>query len=121
MNNNRVVVDLRKVQYAWLYWENQWRNVCAIKPKTPSVYGVKIPPNEYAHFHTDYPNETCIERARRLDILDKWHPVLKLQLTANHRLTYTGNKALSIWKEWNSRIFGKKTTNENSKRVGRTG
>lgn len=105
--SNRTVVDLGKVQYASFFWCNQYGIQFYIKPKGPTVRG-ELVGNEMAHYHTDYPGETMLERAKRLDILDRWRSVCLLQLTANHRIMYTGNKAKSIWKEWNKRIFNRK-------------
>lgn len=106
--NNNIVVNLSKVSYACLIWTNQHNNLFRnSKPKSPTVNGSTVN-NDYASYHHSYPNETLIERARRLDILDRWEPVLKLQLSNSHRLTYRGKKALSLWNAWKAKIYGKK-------------
>lgn len=107
LTNNRIVVDLRKVQWAQLKWKNQLGLCVRCKPSYPTVNGdiawlkPAFPP------HKDHPNETLLQRAERLKLLDMWTPVLVLELSANHRLTYSGKKALALWKAWNARIFGK--------------
>jgi hypothetical protein len=49
-----------------------------------------------------------LEEASRKRLLDTWIPCVTFQVTANHRLTYTGDKAMSLWKAWNERVFNKK-------------
>lgn len=106
-NDNNKVVDLKKVQWASLTYWNQHGNVKAYKPITSTVFGETVR-DEYAAYHPSYPQERMLERATRLGILDVWIPHLTLQLTANHQLVYTGEKALSIWKAWQSKIYGAK-------------
>jgi hypothetical protein len=57
-----------------------------------------------------YPLGTAkdILMAKNLGIYDIWTPVLYLQLTANHSLSYTGEKAQSVWKAWQAYVFGGK-------------
>jgi hypothetical protein len=80
------------------------------RPKKYTVHGVDIEAGELALAHDDYPHETVYERARRLEILDSWRPVLYVVFSSTRHLTFEGKRALSIYKEWNSRIFGKKET-----------
>jgi hypothetical protein len=61
-----------------------------------------------ALFHPDYPNETCLKRAARLGIIDKWIPEVYFQVTAGCGVIYTGNKAVSMYDLWKAKIFGKK-------------
>jgi len=105
MTSNRTVLDLGKVQYASFFYRNQEGSVFYTKPKAPTVRG-QVVGDEIAHFHPLYPGETMLERAKRMDILDRWTPVCVLQLTANHYITYTGKKAVSIWKAWREKIYG---------------
>lgn len=109
MNDNRKVVDLKKVQWASLYYTNGRGNVLDKKPEYYSVNGATIMCDDYAYPHMEYPMETCLERAKRLDILDTWVPRCTLQLTANHCLVYEGEKALAIWKAWRAKIFDEPT------------
>jgi len=101
MTNNTIVVDLNKVQFANLYWKNQYGNVKRLKPRKPTVHGTRFNPNDL-HITEHI---LMIEFAQKHRLLDIWNPVCRLQLSSNHWLEYTGDKALSIYKEWNRRIF----------------
>lgn len=98
-------IDLRKVVYCSLFWENQYGNICLHKPKGESVHGIRFDPGSYAHFHHDYPSETNYERALRLDLLDCWTPIIVCNFTASRRVKYRGKRALNLWAKWNERIF----------------
>jgi len=107
--NNHTVVDLRKIAYANFYYRNQHSNAFTrTLPKRPSANGSQFNANDYAASHPSFPPETLLERAKRLDILDKWLPVCKLQLSNGHTLEYTGDKAKSIWKKWTEMQFNKR-------------
>jgi hypothetical protein len=93
MTTNRTVIDLNKVQHATFGYKNQYGHYQELKPKN-TFRGQTINPNTRL---------TPILKSK----LDIWTPFLSLQLTANHCIAYTGNKAVSIWKEWNRRIFKK--------------
>ncbi len=108
VNHNRIIVDLRKVQWAKLFWVNQTGDVRSQKPISKTVNNTPFNSNEYAAYHMMYPGETMNERATRLDLFDHWTPVLRMQLSANHTLEYTGKKALALWEAWNARIFSKR-------------
>jgi len=107
-NDNRKIVDLKKVQWAEYFYENQEGLGKREKPSGPTVRGMPVG-KEIAHYHLDYPGETMIERARRLDILDKWKPVCVMQLQANRTLRFVGEKAIKMFKAYQARIYGKKT------------
>ena len=102
MRNNRIIVDINKAQYAWFGYQNQHGNKSPTKPIFPTVHGQIFNPDAPAFMSG---NKTMIEVATSKGILDVWIPYCTLQLTANHRLTYTGDKALTIWKAWNEKIF----------------
>ena len=119
MKNNRIVVDLNKVQYAWKSWITLCGNYKRqFKPTEPTVHGqefdcdapsirlVKVIGKDGIHF--DNLECTLLERASHLKILDEWIPCVTFQITANHRLTYTGEKAEALWSAWNEKIFNKK-------------
>src|SRR6476469_322548 len=108
LRNNRIVVDLNKVQHAVLNWVNQWGNQKAKKPTFLTVRGEAFDITGLAKPHPLFPGETMGERAVRIGILDVWTPVLHLKLQANNYLIYTGDKALSMNAAWNAKIFGKK-------------
>lgn len=74
----------------------------------PTVFGEPVQEG-YALAHHDYPHETCLERAKRLSLLDTWYPELTMQLSANHQLKFTGDKALKLWDLWQTKIYGKNT------------
>jgi hypothetical protein len=105
--DNRIVLDLGKVTYARFRYRNQYGDTSNTKPKF-SVRGVTYDPSELQHTATtQHPTETCKQYADRLGLTDVWIPEVKFQLVANHSLTYTGPKAVALWKEWNRRIFKK--------------
>ncbi len=108
VNHDRIIVDLRKVQWAKLFWVNQTGQCRDKRPNVRTVNGEAFDESAYALLHIQYPCETMLERALRLDLIDVWTPVLRMQLSANHTLEYTGKKALSLWKAWNARIFSKR-------------
>lgn len=120
--NNRIVLDLSKVQHGSFWYVNQegqvrrqlpiWSRKTITKGtesgEAITVHNQLVIGWELAAPHPDYPGETLLERACRLDIIDIWKPVCTFQLTANHNVTYTGKKAIVMWKTWNERIFNKK-------------
>lgn len=67
-----------------------------------------IDDKEIAAYHNLYPGETMRERAMRLDLFDRWTPVVTFQFAANHSVQYTGTKAKDMWKAWNTRLFNRK-------------
>jgi hypothetical protein len=102
--NNSIVVDLNKVQFASFYYRNQYGNVRKLKPRKMTVHGALVSPFD-THVTEKIP---MTKYAEKYQLVDVWMPVLRLQLTANHSLKYTGKKAISIWKEWQRRIFKRK-------------
>lgn len=108
MNNNKIVLDLNKVQWAKYYWINQYGDRRHIDVTVPTVRSQPVFDSEYAAYHPDYPCETELERAKRLDLLDIWQPVCYMQLTANHSVTFTGTKATTMWKMWCAKILNRK-------------
>ena len=107
--NNHIVCDLNKVSYAKHYYENQHGQTYRTRPTSHTSRGEAIPEG----FHKAIPGrketyaETNLEAARRLGILDVWTPVTRLQFANCHAIEYTGEKAQSIWKAWNEKIFNK--------------
>ena len=103
--DNRIVVDLAKVQYAKFFYKSTVRGmtyVKNVKPRVPTAYGEPIEGNRFGT------GEPMLEFAKKQGLVDQWEPVLVLQLQANHELRYTGEKAKALWREWNNRIFNKK-------------
>lgn len=102
--NNRIVFDMNKVSYAWFFYRNQLGVTLRNRPIKPTVNAVEFA-NVIAPWTDAYPGETMLERAKRLQILDCWKPVVRLRMSAADVLEYTGDKAKSIWREWNKRQF----------------
>lgn len=100
-------IAFNKVQWADYYYQNQDGDKLRYEPKKLTVHGISFEPDAFAVYHRDYPLETLLERAKRLDILDRWHPVCVLVFTANKSLRYTGKEATKVWKAYNSHIYGK--------------
>lgn len=105
---NHRVLDLKSVAYADGFWRNQYGHTRRLKPKRPTTFNSEFNPNEYASHHRDYPLETMMERAKRLDILDVWTFVERFQLRNSHSVSYTGKKARAMQQAWNEKVFGKK-------------
>lgn len=106
--NDTITVDLNKVSYCVFYYRNNKSSTRLIKPEIPTVEGSTVD-NSFALPHHDYPHETLIERARRLDILDTWTPVIRLQLSNSHKLEFTGIKALKLRELWLKKLYGNTT------------
>ena len=102
--DNRIVVSLDKVQYARLRYRNQYGETRDLLPKKPTLHAMEFDPDEM-HING---YETLIVWATRNRKLDIWTPEVKLQVQANHSLTYTGPKAISLWDAWCKRQFKKK-------------
>ena len=115
MNSNRTVVDLNKVAYANFFYTAKNHSYCRnLRPRYPTVNNQDVsdltwfaPEVQLPNGET-WPRETMLARAQRRGLLDSWEPQCVLQLCNSHNLTYTGAKAVSIWKEWNRRQFKKK-------------
>lgn len=94
------LVNFSKVVYTVTYWENQDGHKCKEQPTHATVHGIKIIEHDMAHYHQDYPFETCLERARRLNILDIWKFKCRFYVYSNHCIQYSGEKALKIWSDY---------------------
>jgi hypothetical protein len=103
-SNNRVVCDLNKAQWARYGYVNQHGDTMPVLPIGPSVHCLVFNPSD------KHMIEECsmLEYATAHNLLDVWKPFVKFQFSANHSLTYTGDKAKTMWKEWGRRIFNKK-------------
>lgn len=112
--NQRTVLDLGKVAYANFFWRSTRQGIThtvPLKPRFPTYDGLVIPKDIkriQPECEGEMLNETMLEYAKRMHLVDNWIPVVKLQLTNSHTLEYTGEKAQSIWKAWNERQFKKK-------------
>ena len=106
--SNKTLLDLSKVQHGTFYYVNQYGNQQFVKPSCYTVRLVMVITDEPAMFHPDYPGESTFARAQRLNLLDIWTPVVTFQLTANHNIQFTGEKAVKMWELWRAKIYGKK-------------
>lgn len=104
IKDNRISVDLGKVQYARFYYRNQHGQTKDLKPRKPTVQGMEFDPDEM-HLSGLC---TLIEYAIAHKLLDVWTPEVVFKVTANCKLAYDGEKAVSLWKEWQRRMFKKK-------------
>jgi hypothetical protein len=103
----QTVISIDKIIAATFSWVNQHNNLSLHrKPKAPTANGSFIP-SGYAAYHADFPCETMLERARRLDIIDRWKPNLYLRLQGGVRMTIQGPQALSLWEAYKAREFNK--------------
>jgi len=105
----QLTVDLKKVQWATYHWINGKGDERRIKPTAPTALGAEVSTTELAQAvpMLEYPTESMYSRALRKGILDTWKPVCRLHITANRVLTFTGDKATSIWKAYNKHIYSK--------------
>lgn len=107
--NQHTTFSLSSVAYASFYWRNREDNIhCRTEPKYYSANGVIFNAKEFAPLVDGYEGETLLERARRLGILDSWTPVVKFTLKNGHRLIFEGERAKSLWKAWNAKVFSTK-------------
>jgi len=107
MSNTQLTISLDKVIYCRYWYENVEGQSVKCKPSQPSVRGVTFNPNAFASYHQDYPLETLMERAIRLDILDTWTPVCLCKTVSGKSVTYQGAKATKIWETYNAMIFNR--------------
>lgn len=108
--NAQITLDLNKVIYMGLFYENQEGMIKQFKPLVVTVHGKPIPLYAYASYHHDYPEETIMERARRLDTIDVWTVCLIVHMQGGVRFRFTSDRAKTLWKSWNAKIYNKKKT-----------
>ena len=98
-----LVVDIRKACDARLLWRNQEGSLRERKPKVTTIGGHELTSE------TIYGSiESQRQRASRLNLGDRWTPVLTIRMSKYHIVRFSGARALSLWKAWNERIFGQK-------------
>lgn len=103
MPSNRTIIDLGKVAYVDYYYANQYGDITPTLPSMDTLFGRAIDPADKI-LHSE---ETVLQRAKRLNRLDKWVAHCRMQLNNSHSITYTGDKAKSMYSAWCARIFGK--------------
>lgn len=119
MNLIQHTIDVTTILRAHFYYRNSENN-CHREtlPEHPTIHGTEMPDmdKEPAPFNHDYPGETLLEKARRLDLLDTWTPVLLCRRKTKHSyetVTFEGELAEKMWSGYRAWRFGKtKTSNE---------
>lgn len=101
------LVNLRRATHVSCWWDNGKGCQCKEKPPTRTANGEALYPDRWAKFHWDYPHESEVERAIRLDIIDHWYFVCRVILSNNRELYYRGEEAQKIWKTWQGVVFNK--------------
>lgn len=109
--DKQILVNFKAVRYATFYYVNQSHTYKRrTLPKYPTTNGSElIDPNGEAFPHTDYPNETNLQRASRLNLVDIWTPVCELEFAAHRKLKFIGEEAVKMWKSYRAYIYGKQT------------
>ena len=103
--STQLVVDFKSISHAKLWYTNQFGETVRCKPRVPTVHGQPFPNTKLACL-PDQPPETWLERAIRLDVLDRWTTHCALQLRNNHSLRFVGNKAKEMYKAYSKHIYG---------------
>lgn len=103
--NTQLTIDLNSVAYISFYYLSQYGSVRRTKPKLPSVRGVYFKPDELAPAHIKFPNETMMNRAKRLNCLDEWKPICIYQFRNNHSMRFSGEQAIQRKNQYNKHIF----------------
>lgn len=115
----KTLLNLRKVAYVELWFVNQTGTRISENPTQPTVGGMPIPAGVYAMPLCEYPSETMLERARRLEILDRWTPVARFHYTKYDSVTFQGEKALKLHRAFASIIYNKNKNNNNNNKFNK--
>lgn len=106
-SSNKIIVDLNKVTHARLQYVCHGFGITHRRDRMPTNKTVNN--IEVDFFQLRYKStETLWNYAERKELFDEWFPELELQLSNNHSLIYTGQKALDLWTAWRAKIFGGK-------------
>lgn len=121
LKDNRIVVSLRSVQWARFYYENQYGqridtlqlpldkqlHLREKRLKREDFFSVRNEwfTREETAFRGD--GRTLYEIVKEQGKLDVWTPHVRLVITANRSLIYTGQKARSIYEAWQALQFSK--------------
>lgn len=103
--DNDRIVNLRAVQWAKLFYVNQYNQEVNKPPKFPTYRLKPMSRTDYLIAVKGSPRETEYERAARLGMLDEWLPVVYLKMSASNIIKFTGDKALSIYKAYCAKQF----------------
>lgn len=103
--NTQLTIDFRAVSHARFFYKNQFGESVRTKPKVPTIHGGQ---RFELSAMSPYPGqpETMHMLAKRRGLLDRWTPVCILQLRNNHSLSFVGNKAKQMFKQYNQHIYG---------------
>lgn len=105
----KTTIDISKASFASFGYVNKEGCIKVQMPTCYTVHGVPISNDAWAYpLMKDFPFESPRERARRLDILDTWTPIVIFHFNSRQTVTYKGDKAESLWRAWNAKVFGKK-------------
>jgi len=106
--NNHAILDLGKVAYANFYYTTVKGYTTRLKPAKPTVHGCAFDPEAKVFGMGESKGGiTMMDYALLNDLLDRWIPTVRFQLSNSHVIVYTGEKAVSMYEAWKSRIFKK--------------
>jgi len=96
------ILDFQKVIWARLYWRSQEGIILTQCPEAPTVYGRTIDcPNDFAYpLNHDFPSETRLERARRLDIFDTWTIFCEMHSYCLETFKWEGKRAIDMYQAY---------------------
>ncbi len=105
--SHSTLLNLRHVTHTFTWWDNGRGVQCKKIPPTPTANGCLIVPNFRAYPHPLFPNETELERAKRLGILDQWTFVVEFILHKGHKLTFKGEKAQELYNIYKGVVYNR--------------
>lgn len=112
MPNNKTILSFSKVSYCDYFFANQYGDTATKLPSMDTLFGHSVDPADKLYKS----EETKLAAARRTGLIDKWIAQCKFQLSNNHSITYTGDKATSMYKAWCAHVFGGKKSNKKKKK-----
>lgn len=113
----KTTIDIKKAHYCSFGYVNQEGSIRNREPILPTVNGIIIiVSNDYAYpLDHNFPKETMFERAARLDIVDRWTPIIIFTFTKYDTITIKGDRAIELYEVWNAFIFSKQNKNSKNK------
>lgn len=105
MAHTQQTINLKAVKECIFFYRNQDGDTSKHKPLFNTVHSIDIDHNTTVVPLMEYPHETAIERARRLDILDKWVAICILKFTKYHTVEYKGTKATTMHQAYRKLIY----------------
>lgn len=112
------ILDFHKIIWAKQYWRNQEGSRTVGQPSSPTIYGEYIvEPDEYARpYDIAFPGETRLERARRLDLIDRWIPICEMRTYCRELIRWEGQQALDMYRAYCAFLMS--NNNNNNKKKG---